>query len=434
MVGLGESYLAAFALALGVDERSVGLLTIVPILFGATMAVTTPGLWRLVGSRQNWVLIFAVLQATSLIAMSLLPLPIMGLFDTRFALFVFASMYWTGGLTAGPSWNAWIGGIVREDDRLPFFSIRAKQAQLWTVMGLVAGGLILDASRRAGHELTAFSVLFFVAGVLRVVSAFFLWIQEDSPRAMVSKALQRDSVMSQAAPPDPGPKVRVDVPGLRRVFLFAIAFFFLTHFSVHVSAPYFSPYMLRSLQLEYAPYMVLIAASFAGRVIFTNFFVKICKRFGVRTLLIVGACAIVPLPVLWVVSSSYWYLLVLQLLSGFAWGAHELGFTLVLLETMGDEQRSKLLAFVGFFNAVGMVGGTIIGAQLIGAGPAAIEQYHLLFWVSSFMRLLPFVFLAPLLNVHVRPRAIFTRILSVRPMGMVLTKVLPTRRRRRRVD
>jgi hypothetical protein len=45
MVGIGETYLAAFALALGTGETFAGLIATLPMLAGASIQLATP--WAL---------------------------------------------------------------------------------------------------------------------------------------------------------------------------------------------------------------------------------------------------------------------------------------------------------------------------------------------------------------------------------------------------
>src|SRR5687768_13731694 len=69
MVGLGETYFAAFALALGTGETVAGLIATLPMLAGATLQLATPRFLRQTKSYKRWVVLFASLQATALLAM-----------------------------------------------------------------------------------------------------------------------------------------------------------------------------------------------------------------------------------------------------------------------------------------------------------------------------------------------------------------------------
>src|SRR5262245_19494775 len=65
MVGIGETYLPAFALALGLGEVVAGLMATLPMLAGAAMQLATPWAIRRVGSHRIWVVGCACAQAVS---------------------------------------------------------------------------------------------------------------------------------------------------------------------------------------------------------------------------------------------------------------------------------------------------------------------------------------------------------------------------------
>ncbi|MDH5566151.1 MAG: hypothetical protein OEY15_05705, partial [Myxococcales bacterium] len=109
MVGLGESYLAAFVLAAGLGAVAAGLVTTVPLLAGSVLQLSTPAGVRLLRSHRRWVVLCAVLQAASF-------LPLIGgalLGRVSYAtVFLAAAAYWGFGMGTGPAWNTWVGAIV----------------------------------------------------------------------------------------------------------------------------------------------------------------------------------------------------------------------------------------------------------------------------------------------------------------------------------
>ena len=63
MVGIGETYLAAFALAIGAPEAGAGLVSSLPLLAGGVLQLLTPFGVRRLGSRRRWVVWCAGVQA-----------------------------------------------------------------------------------------------------------------------------------------------------------------------------------------------------------------------------------------------------------------------------------------------------------------------------------------------------------------------------------
>src|SRR5262249_50096042 len=63
MIGLGETYFVAFALAVGVSQTVAGLVATLPMLAGASLQLATPWFLQRVRSYKKWVVLFASLQA-----------------------------------------------------------------------------------------------------------------------------------------------------------------------------------------------------------------------------------------------------------------------------------------------------------------------------------------------------------------------------------
>lgn len=65
MVGCGETYLPAFALALGLGPLAAGLIASLPVLIGAVVQLITPFGVGWLGSNRRWVIGCTTLQAIS---------------------------------------------------------------------------------------------------------------------------------------------------------------------------------------------------------------------------------------------------------------------------------------------------------------------------------------------------------------------------------
>ena len=70
MVGLGETYFPAFALALGASAFEAGLLTTAPLLIGAVFQLIAPYAARRIGNKR-WVVASAVLQSLTFVPIAL---------------------------------------------------------------------------------------------------------------------------------------------------------------------------------------------------------------------------------------------------------------------------------------------------------------------------------------------------------------------------
>ena len=104
MVGVGEAYLPAFALALGHGDVTAGLVATVPMLAGALLQLASPAAVGVLDSHRRWIVLCAGLQALCFV-----PLVIAALaYQMDLAmLFLVASVYWGLGMSTVPAWTTW---------------------------------------------------------------------------------------------------------------------------------------------------------------------------------------------------------------------------------------------------------------------------------------------------------------------------------------
>jgi MFS family permease len=185
--------------------------------------------------------------------------------------------------------------------------------------------------------------------------------------------------------------------------------------AVQTSGPFFTPYMLGKLELSYLQFLALISMAFAAKMFALQFLGPIIKKIGSYKVLVFSGFGVIPLAGLWIFSDSLWYLLVLQAYSGIAWAGYELATFLMLFERIPERERTSILTSFNFANAVALISGAFLGGFLLKLLGTDQRAYHILFMVSSVMRLGTLPILASMGKKDVRPRMILTRILGVRP-------------------
>lgn len=396
-VGLGETYLPAFLLAVGGAEVLAGLVSTVPMLAGAILQLTSPAGVRWVGSLRRWVVTCAVVQ--SLAFAPLVVTAIVGRVPVAL-LFVVAAIYWGAGMATGPAWNTWIGTIVPSDVRARFFARRSRLCQMALLLGLLTGGLVLQTGEARGVHLAAFTLLFAVAGVSRLVSAIFLARHSEPVRLPPD---YRVMPMAQVFRRGAGPHTRL------------LAYLLSVATAANLAAPFFTPYMLGPLGLTYVQYMTLIAASFVAKIAMFPALGRLAQRFGADRLLWIGGIGIVPLSGVWVLSHSFAFLLAMQLIAGCAWAAYELATFLLVFETIHERERTSVLTAFNFANALAVVGGSLAGGALLATLGSGEQAYGVVFVASSAARAASLVLLARLAPIPVKVVPIAIRALALRP-------------------
>jgi MFS family permease len=406
MVGVGESFLAPFALALGFGDVTAGLVVTAPLLAGAVLQLVTPAAVGWLGSHKRWVVLCAVLQAASLV-----PLAAGALAEEMAVelLYLTVALYWGCGMATSPAWNTWAGTLVPPSIRARYFAHRARWAQVALLAGLASGGLVLQWGARRGEPLPAYALVFGVAMLSRLLSARFLGMQSEPQPVPLG-----DTRVSPRAVAD-----HLRVGGHGRLLAYLLVF----QSSVWIAAPYFTPYMLGPLGLDYSEFAALTGTAFLARIAALPALGRLAHRSGTRRLLWLGSLGIVPLPALWLVSDSLAWLFLLQLLGGTMWAAFELATLLSFFEHIPLHARTSVLSVYNLAYAVAIVGGGAVGGWLLGLGGRGTSAYAAVLAFSTAARLLSLVMLrgAPdVVPAATRPPTL--RTLSVRPSAGALQR------------
>ncbi len=181
MVGVGETYIPAFALAIGLGEVTAGLIASVPMLAGGIVQLVSLRAIHWCGSYRRWIVLASTIQAAAFV-----PLIVAAMIGKipPWMLFLFVSIYWGSGMAAGPAWNAWIGNIVPNAIRPRYFAKRTRLIQLATFSGFLFGGLLIYWTNQAHAVLVGFATLFLLAAIARAISTIYLYrheIEESVP-------------------------------------------------------------------------------------------------------------------------------------------------------------------------------------------------------------------------------------------------------------
>jgi MFS family permease len=416
MVGVGETYLPAFLLWMGLGNVAAGLITTVPLLAGAFLQLVAPSMVARQGSYRRWVTLCASLQGV--IFIPLIAAALLGHLPVWVA-FLSASLYWAGGLGASGAWNSWMGTLVPHQVQVGFFTRRTRLTQMSVFFGFCLGGLLLHWIPLHYPKSYAFVAIFTIALVCRFVS--IAWVRRQSepvkPNPENFQRLRlRDFVFRLHRSHEQG-----------RLFSYLLS----VTFAAHLAAPYFTSYMLGELKLSYSAYTCLIAVPFLAKILFLPYFGRMAAARGTRSVLIMGGTGLVVLPALWLVSQKFSYLLFLQLLSGFTWGAYELAALLLIWELVKPEERTCALTAYNFANAAAMTVGSVTGGLLFSYFGASGKAFVVLFALSTFARTLTVFWLRGIATTKVSGWPMGLRTIAVRPaIGAIALPVIGKRNKK----
>ena len=371
MIGIGENYLAPFALALGKGELVAGLITSIPLLAGAVLQTMTPAAVRRLGSHRRWVVACVACQALSFV-----PLAIAARVGTIpvWLLFILAAVYWGSGMASGPAWTSWVDTLIPHRLRACYFGRRARVAQAATLVGFAGGGLWLAYGDWLGEPLAAFAILFAVAAFCRLASAKLLSGQSEPRRpGRLPTTASIGSVIRQ---------VRDGGDGRLLVYLWAM------QAAAQVASPYFAPFMLAELKFSYAKYMVIVSISLLAKSIALPTLGRLAQRFGAWRLLWFGGLIVIPMPLFWMISQATPLLVAIQVMAGAAWATYELATFLLFFEAIDPRRRIATLTLYNLGNAAATVAGSLVGGAILAFFDASYSGYLLIFAASCVARIL----------------------------------------------
>ena len=385
MVGLGETYLPAFVLSRNMGDLVVALIATVPILLGSILQLAAPAILHRVQSYRRFAVGAAILQSISLLVL-------VGMALTEnvpaWSVFLPATLYWASGLSVGPAWNTWAEQIVPRRIRPGFFARRSRICHVGVLIGLISGGLLLRSAGSPAETMTIFAILFGVGAAGRFTSALMLSRQTES-RAESRAAMAKNGHFRVTEF-----LVRAARTGLRPGPIGKFVFFLMAvQVGVHVSGPYFNPFMLRTLGLSWMEYMSLLSLGFIGKMLSLPWAGRFANRYGADRLLLIGSLGIVPMSAFWVVNQSMAFLVCVQILSGMMWGCYELAMLLQFFRQIPTERRVGVLTLYNLGNSAAMVAGSLIGAVVLRSLGSDRSAYLAVFVVSAVCRGIALAFL-----------------------------------------
>jgi MFS family permease len=404
MLGTAESYLGAFAVELGHGPEALALLATVPLLVGALSQLFCSPLALLVGGQKRLVVIAAALQAVSAGGFMF----VAATEDRRLSALLSAKvLFWVaGGLTA-PGWGAWMANLTSRVSRTRYFAIRSGVVHVALLAAFLGAGQLLEVS--AEERMQAFFALFAVGLGARLLSSVLLFVQAgpDALEAEVPSLaeLSRGFQVSKWRVP---------------------AYLSLLMCGAHVAVPFFTPYMLIDLELDYRTFAWLSALSIFTKAVTFPLGHRFAARFGLKGILASSGFLVAVVPAIWAMTPSMSGLVFAHLLGGVAWALVEYSSFQLLLDASPARVRAEFLALSGALSGAAQLAGAALGAYLLSQ---RLLSYREVFALSAIARALPLVLLGaalPRWAIPTRLPRLYTRLLSVRPVAGASQRPIPT--------
>ena len=378
MSGVGDSFVSPFAIAMNANPLQISLLSSIANLLAPWFQIHANNLMK-TRSRKLIVTKAVLIHALAWIPFILIPFIFKGDLLRTWSVVVFYAILATIAGFAGPVWNSWMGDLVKEEKRGAYFSKRTKIASLVILITSLFAAWFLNKAKITDksflgveYVLAAFSILFFIAFIARLVSRYYLTRQYE-PRF-------RYDPKSYFSIKDFMKRLRDSNLGIY------VLYGSILRISVNIAGPFFSIYMLRELGFSYPEYIAMTIASSLATIAVLPLWGRLTDRYGSVKVMIISGIMLSFIPILWVFSTNWYYLLFVNLFGGASWAGFNLGGSNFIYDVVPRKKRSFAFTYnniiVGFGVFVGATTGGLIATYI------HIENVFIfLFFLSGFFRL-----------------------------------------------
>ena len=370
--GGGENYFSAFALLLQASPFQIAILSSLPQMIGIVFQLLSVKLLSLFNAKRL-ILVGGMGQALCWIPLVTLPL----LFSDHGAwwLILCVVLYVALGSLTVPAWNSLLIGTVDPNGRGTYFARRLQMTSLTSFLALGAAGAVLNVGERWGFHWSGFVLIFLGAAIARALAT----------RCQLATA----QGVTAPIPEAPGGfrhfLLRAATPDLRRFLLFSS----LMHFSVFVAGPFFVLYMLQDLHLSYLQYAGWMAAGILAQFLTLKPWGQLSDAYGNKAILRLTGFSVPLLPLLYLLSDAYPFLLMVNFFGGATWAGLSLGLQNYVFDSVRPEERTRGVAVANAVNATGWFLGAMAGSWLATVIPSQVQIVGMTFRPASN---LPFLF------------------------------------------
>ena len=227
----GGAFLIAMALLLGATNFQIGLLAALPTITNLFLLIS---IWlvRRYKNRRAIAFIGSLLARIPLIIVGIMALTTASKTSID-VLILFLFFYYFFGSLVGPSWNSWMKDLVPEKILGKYFAKRTVIMQALNVILSILLALLIDYIKKyhPSYQLSAYAVMFIVAGSLGVAGAFIL-ARAPEPALVFVKA-DFFSLLKK--------------PLKNRNFVRLLIFNSVWVFAINLATPFFTVFLLKGL-------------------------------------------------------------------------------------------------------------------------------------------------------------------------------------------
>ncbi len=402
--GMTASFLTPFAIALKSSVNLIAALTYVPQLVGAFIQLFAAKIVEIIKDRRKIIIASSFINAILWIPLLLIPYATP---NQKYLIVVYIAIQTLASQLANPVWNSLMGDIVPKYERGRFFGLRNKIIEAISFFAALSAGFILYYSSPTSPFL-GFTILFSIAFVARLFSAAFRSMMHNPAPDLAN--VEKFSLVDFVR--------RMDKTNYGHFVIYIVLF----KFAVYIASPFFAVYMLKDLGFSYLQFTFMIAAELIGSFSSLGIWGRLIDKRGTKFVLYVAGMITPAIPILWLFSRNYYYLFVIQIISGLSWAGFDLSSSNFIFDAVKPENRVRSISYYKFFEGIAVFAGALFGGLLVNRLPSwiFISSIPLVFLISGILRLLisltqlPKLKEARLIELGIG-HTFFKRFLTIRP-------------------
>jgi MFS family permease len=379
---VGGMFLIGYALKLGADNKQIGLMSSIPMLFVIIQlwasSLVEKGISRrlltVVGALGNvlgWVFIILIPYVAK---DAPAPIKVGALISIMTLVTIFAYLQ-------GNARGSWVGDLIPSSFRGTFFGRLTMYAGIIGTAFALIEGRFLDAVKSGG--LMAFTILFCFGIVIGLVNAVLFIPQADVP------------IQTKAA--DAGLFSKYMRETFANKALMAVMLYALLWSLQSIAGPFYTTYMIRDLHLPFLGIGIVNAMVTFTMLFFSPFWGRMVDRYGCRPILVLCTFGIAPFPLMWLFIGMghahlvYYIVAPMNLLGGFLIAGISVALSTLVYKITPSAGRSVQFAIYSIIVTLAAAPMPFLGGYLTD------ELQRLLPWADlriTFFAAMPFVLAA----------------------------------------
>jgi len=376
----GSVFLTGLALMWGANDIEIGLLAAIPFLAQAAQLLSAYFINK--PDRRKFVVFWGVAIGRQLWWI-LIPLLFLNGEWRLYALIGLVIFSNIGVMISTPAWLSWMADLVPERIRGRYFGVRSAAVSAATILATICGGIILDKFRNMDREPIGFAVIIAFAAISALIGILLMKKLPDTSIGLFKLHMNLSLILE---------------PLKDKNYRLLLKVFFLWNMAIGLGAAFFIPHMLNNLHMNFTQISIYLSLAALTAILLNKPWGSIIDKFGCKPVITFCSFGIVLVPLLWWFPRPdlLWVFIIEAIYSGALWT----GFNLAIFNIpIVNSPKDKRIVYLAMFSVVTGLG-FFITSLLSGVlaenlshinwhiGKQTIVNYHILFTISSMLRLI----------------------------------------------